>query len=419
MADAVGKARAQMKVVVISYIFEQDVGAGAVASALRLVQGLAQRQIDVVVITTHPHRQPSVTVEDGVKVYRLHPQNLYWVGDKEQYRGLRKVLWQLIDTWNPQVYIHVRRILQLEKPDVVHVHKLRGLSPAVWSAANAAGCRPVVQTCRDYELLSPEGTLMSRVGRWAEQGAWFMRPYGWMRAKTSRLVDVATAPSRYTLTTLTNRGFFPRAKQLVVPNTHGYSLAELAAIEATATSEAPRRRPGDVRLLYLGRLEQTKGVDLLCAALLSSAKDHPELHLDLVGDGTYEGQLRQSYADHPQIHFHGAVFGAAKEQLLRECDVVVVPSIWPEVFGNVIIEAYAHGKPVIATRVGGIPEIVQEGETGLLVAPDDRTALQKAICRAAEHPKMFQQMNRACFNAARRYALETITEGYLHAYKNE
>ncbi len=406
-----------MKVAILSFIFEQDVGGGAVASALRLAQGLARRQIDVVVITTHRQRQSSVSVEDGVKVYRLHPHNLYWIGDKGHHGGLRKVLWQLVDTWNPQIYRRVRQILEQEKPDVVHVHKLRGLSPSVWSAAHATGCHPIVQTCRDYELLSPEGTLMSRVGRWAEQGAWFMRPYSWSRARNSRLVDVAIAPSHYTLDTLTNRGFFPRAEQLVIPNTHGFRLSELEQVKAKATQAAQERPPG-LRLLYLGRLEQSKGVDLLCDALINIAAAHPTLHLDVVGGGTFERQLRQSYAAHPQIHFHGPLYGAAKAQIIHKCDVVVVPSVWPEVFGNVIIESYVYGKPVIATCVGGIPENIQEGVTGMLVPPNDRAALQAAIAQAAAHPQMVQQMQAACFDAARRYALETITERYLQVYQN-
>lgn len=406
-----------MKVAILSFIFEQDVGGGAVASALRLAQGLARRQNDVVVITTHRQRQSSVSVEDRVKVYRLHPHNLYWVGDKGQHGGLRKVLWQLVDAWNPQIYARVRQILQLEKPDVVHVHKLRGLSPSVWSAAHAAGCHPIIQTCRDYELLSPEGTLMSRVGRWAEQGVWFMRPYSWSRARNSRLVDVAIAPSRYTLETLSDRGFFPHAEQLVIPNTHGFRLAELEQVKAEA-SQVTHERPPGIRLLYLGRLEQTKGIDLVCDALIGSAEDHPTLFLDVVGGGTFEQQLRQSYAAHPQIYFHGPLHGAAKAQLLHECDVVVVPSIWPEVFGNVIIESYVYGKPVIATRVGGIPENIEEGVTGMLVVPADRVALQAAISQAAAQPETIWQMQEACFDAARRYALETITDSYLRAYQS-
>jgi glycosyltransferase involved in cell wall biosynthesis len=408
-----------MKVVIVSFMLHPNMGGGAAASAFRLARGLAQRQIDVVVITTHAERRITVSEEEGIKIYRFRPQNLYWVGDKDNYQGLQKIVWQLIDTWNPQVYATVRDILQHEKPDVVHVQKLRGLSPAVWSAAKAAECRLLIQTCRDYELMSPEGTLTSRIGRWAEKGEWFIRPYQWIRSRASAVIDVATAPSRYTLTTLTERGFFPRARQIVIPNTHGYSLEWLTRYEAPAASEStwvthPQKKK--LRLLYLGRLEKTKGVDLLCTAFLNIAEELPGLHLDIAGWGPLEDEVRHLVAGHSQIRLHGAVFGATKEELLRQCDMMVVPSVWPEVFGNVIVEAYAFGKPVIATHAGGIPELVQEGKTGFLVRAGDTASLQQAICRAAEYPTTIAHMSYACLETAKHYSLETITERYLQAY---
>jgi len=405
-----------VKVALVSYLFDPNLGGGAVASARVLARGLAQQGHEVVVITTHPRRQLAVERGEGITIYRFFPWNLYWVADKDKQPRWKKVPWQLMDIWNPHVFRVVRGILAQERPDIVHVNKLRGLSPSVWAAARAAGKIPVVQTCRDYELLSPEGTLGSTVGSWAQRGAWFIRPYTWARARFSRAVTAATAPSLYTLDTLTQHGFFPKAVTMVIPNSHGLTLEQLnQSFEHAGASHYPTDKT--IHVLYLGRLEAAKGVDTLCSAFERLAARFPSLRLDVAGWGALEPSLRERYGTHPQIAFHGPVFGEEKARLLAGCHVVVVPSTWPEVFGNVIVEAYACGKPVIASRAGGIPESVCEGETGWLFPPGDLEALADAIRRVAEDPAGANGMAQACFAAARQYAVECVVGDYAALYR--
>lgn len=404
-----------MKVALLSYLFGQNMGGGAAASARRLAYGLRDRDIDVTVITTHDGPASTTTTADGIRIHALPPGNLYWVEDKDDHAPAAKVLWQLVDTWNPRQYGPVKRLLVDEAPDIVHVHKMRGLSPAVWSAAAAAGCRPIIQTCRDYEAMSPEGTLTTGVGRLAERGAWAVRPYQAFRARVSDHLDMVTAPSQYTLDMLTSRGFFRRAAQAVVPNTHGLTLGELAALRvARELGGDNNERP--IRFLYLGRLEAIKGVSTLCEAFLHVATGTPDAELHIVGFGTQEEALREAYEEHPCITFHGAVYGDAKQALVGRCDVQVVPSEWAEVFGNVIVEAYAFGMPVIASCSGGMPEVIVEGQTGFLVPPGDVPALAAALEQFIHAPQLVATMSEACFVASRDYAVETITDGYLRAY---
>lgn len=405
-----------MKIVLVSSFFEAQARGGAAVSVRLLAYGLVKRGIKVVVITTHPRRHAVVEHAGDLTVYRFYPWNLYWVGDKNRQPVWKKALWQLMDVWNPHAFWVVRRILEQEQPDIVHVSKLRGISPAVWAAASSAGSIPVAQTCRDYELMSPEGTLAGRVGSWAQKGARFLRPYQWIRARFSRTVAAVTAPSRYTLEMLTSRGFFPQAFKQVVPNSHGLTLKQLDLTREKMVSH-PASKDRTVRLLYLGRLERIKGVDLLCAGFDRCATRFPNLHLGIAGWGTQESALQERYGKHSQITFHGPVFGENKARLLAESDALVVPSVWPEVFGIVIAEAYVYGKPVIAAQVGGIPEIVEDGITGFLVPPGDVDALTGMLCRVAEDPAGVGRMAPACFEAARRYGLETMMEKYISLYE--
>lgn len=401
-----------MKILVASFLLDPRIGGGAATSALRLCQGLAKKGVEVVALTTHREPITSIESEGNIKIYSFRPRNLYWIGDKDAQPNLKKVPWQLIDTWNPHTYQFARKVIRQERPDVVHVHKLRGLSPSIWAAARAEGTRLLVQTCRDYELISPEGTLESRVGQMALERHWALRPYQVMRARWANSVDVVTAPSNFTLSIITDAGFFARALQFIVPNTHGLSEDNLP--------QCVRVEPGfaeELNLLYLGRVEQVKGVDIACRAFAGIAAELPGARLDIAGDGTWLEELKALYAGVPQIHFHGYVDGASKDTLIAQCHALIMPSIVREVFGNSIIEAYTYGKPVIASRVGGMPEIVHEGETGFLVEPNDIESLQRTLRRLYDNRANLGEMNSTCLKAAHAYTLEAVTDAYLEAYE--
>jgi glycosyltransferase involved in cell wall biosynthesis len=403
-----------MKVLVLSYLLDPRLGGGGATTALHLCQGLARQGVEVVAVTTHNEPQPRITYKDGMKIHEFRPRNLYWVAEKDRQPLAKKVVWQLIDIWNPQVYYHLRDLIRDENPDIVHVNKLRGLSPAVWAAA-AENNRPIVQSCHDYELISPEGSLESAVGRRALRRHWALRPYQALRSHWSRHVDVVTAPSRFAMQTISDLGFFSLSRRIVVPNSHGFSENELAGLDSSTGYSA--HLTGKFNLLYLGRLETVKGIDVLCEAFAEIAAELPHIRLDVAGRGSREAVLRSKFATVPQICFHGHVEGRAKDRLIAGADVLVMPSIVREVFGISIVEAYAYGKPVIASRIGGMPELVREGQTGLLVRPGDVAGLRDVILRMASEPNLAQTMSLACREAARSYTLEAVTKAYLDVYQ--
>lgn len=167
----------------------------------------------------------------------------------------------------------------------------------------------------------------------------------------------------------------------VVP--HG--LADLAA-----ATPAPPHGEG-ARLLFLGRLEHRKGIDTLLAALPLLA-DLPGVTVDIAGapQGTSpEAAFHARYRDAPwapRVRFLGAVAEAEKTALLAATDIVVSPARY-ESFGLVAVEAMMFGKPVISTTAGGIPEVVEDGATGLLVPPGEPEPLAAAMRRLiTDHP---------------------------------
>jgi len=402
-----------MKIALVTFRF--DAQGGAVAVVRMLADALIRRGIEVVIVTSRREIGHSVRREGPLTVHSFRPANLYWVGDKDRQATWRKVAWQMVDTWNPFVLTPVRRILEAEAPDVVHVHKLRGLSPAVWAAAAVAGVPRIIQTCHDYELMSPEGTLAGRAGGWARQGVALLRPYQALRRRCSAAVDVATAPTEFALRQLTDRGFFPGAIHCALPNSHGLTAAELGARRPDTLSARPAE--AETRLLFLGRLDRVKGIEVLCRSFVEAARDRPHLRLQIAGWGPLDSSLRARFGDHPRIRFLGEVRGSAKEAALRDCTAVMVPSLVEETFGLVITEAFTFGKPVIASRIGGIPELVTHGRTGLLVKPGDEAELSQTLQRVDQEPELLDDLRGSCFAEAFNYTIDSVVDRHLDLYR--
>ncbi|WP_291298018.1 glycosyltransferase family 4 protein [Elioraea sp.] len=175
----------------------------------------------------------------------------------------------------------------------------------------------------------------------------------------------------------------------VVP--HG--LADLAA----GTIAAPREEA--TRLLFLGRLERRKGIDTLLDALPLLA-DLPGVAVDIAGapqGSDPEPAFRARHGDAPwasRVRFLGAVGEAEKTALLAASDIVVLPARY-ESFGLVAVEAMMFGKPVISTQAGGIPEVVENGVTGLLVPPGEPEALAAAMRRLVTDAPLRERLGAA------------------------
>jgi glycosyltransferase involved in cell wall biosynthesis len=139
------------------------------------------------------------------------------------------------------------------------------------------------------------------------------------------------------------------------------------------------------RILFAGRIVPYKGIEWLIRAM---TKTDQRVHLDIAGDGWGKSsmeKLAQQMGLSDRITWHGWCDGNKLETLYQQCFTVVFPSFWPEPAGLVTLEAYARYRPIIAAAVGGIPEHVRDGETGILVAPNNIQQLATAINHLANN----------------------------------
>ncbi|WP_414543112.1 glycosyltransferase family 4 protein [Nostoc sp. CCY0012] len=139
------------------------------------------------------------------------------------------------------------------------------------------------------------------------------------------------------------------------------------------------------RILFAGRIVPDKGVEWLIKAMV---KTDSRIHLDIAGDGWSKPSMEKLVRDlglSDRITWHGWCNGEKLEALYQQCLAVVFPSLWPEPAGLVTLEAYGRYRPIIASAVGGIPEHVRDGETGVLVPPNNIQRLAAAINELASN----------------------------------
>jgi glycosyltransferase involved in cell wall biosynthesis len=173
-----------------------------------------------------------------------------------------------------------------------------------------------------------------------------------------------------------------------------------------------------MQVLFVGRLIAEKGAHVLIAAMRLLEQRAVPVHLRIVGSAAFAPGGRSPYIDAltasatPGVTIEGYRTGEALAQIYREADVFCCPSVWAEPFGLVLVEAMATGVPVVATSVGGIPEVLAFGG-GILVPPDSAEALAQALERLAEDRLLRLEMGReALLSFTQHFAWQVIQERY-------
>lgn len=231
-----------------------------------------------------------------------------------------------------------------------------------------------------------------------------------------RSADAVVSISRYT--TEAYQALCPGLETLVdIPN--GVDLEPF-----TRQAPPPENLDAAIRpkqyVLFLGRLNERKGVDVLLCALASVRPNSKGVQLVIAGDGPARPALESLTAElglSPRVRFVGAVHGATKTYYLQNALGTVVPSRNWESFGLVVLEGYAAGCPVIASNLPGLGDLIQEGETGLLVPPESPTALAAALRTFLDNPAATQAMGARARCVVKQYAWLEIARRHLLLYE--
>jgi len=205
--------------------------------------------------------------------------------------------------------------------------------------------------------------------------------------KILKRADVVTATSRF-LADETQKQLPPGKQVNVVP----------FGVDTAFFQPSKRfKRDKNITLCYIKALESHYGPHLLISTMPQILKNHPDTRLVMVGSGSQERNLRllaQQLNISSLITFTGSLTPESVKGVLTKADIFIMPSLCQEAFGVAALEAQAMGVPVIASRRGGIPEAVKDGETGLLFDPDDSEQLFTALSKLMNNPKLRKQMGK-------------------------
>ncbi len=233
--------------------------------------------------------------------------------------------------------------------------------------------------------------------------------YQFLVVRRLRYVDRVIANSRHTARLAQQKGVTERAIEIIPPG------VDWQRFQVAEDAEALKRARGLVSrkvILFVGRLARRKGVkEFIEHSLVDIVKQVPEVCFVVAGDNPTESltqhedvaaEIRQAIERHDlsgYVRWFGAVSDAELVQLYALCDVVVLPVLDldydVEGFGMVALEAAAAGKPVIATRCGGLPDAVEHGASGILVEPGDYQRLSESIVTLLKDPQMGAAMGQS------------------------
>jgi glycogen synthase len=348
-----------MKILYWSELFWPYIGGVEVLGA-KLLPELQDRGCDIIVITSHDYLDlPDQAQYRGVKVCRFPFRSAISTGNIAQLFALRR---------------EVAKLKQAFAPDLIHVNSI---SPSVlFHLQTADACAAPALMTMQQEILPKEGggcdTLMGAA----------LRSAAWVSCVSSAVLD-----------------------QVLhwVPEFHSRSSVIYNALDMEL--DIPRPLPNNPpRLLCLGRLVPAKGFDLAIDAMAFVATRFPNVRMTVAGGGPVQPDLKRQ-VDRlrlaEKVEFLGWVEPEKVASVIDEATIVLMPSR-REGLPIVAVQAAMMGRPIVATRVSGLPEVVVDGQTGILIDMEDSAGLAKAVGFLLEQPEVAARMGHAARSRAER-----------------
>ena len=322
--------------------------------------------------------------------------SVYFHEYKKDFKTIIKVIERSF--YSPEGFFRARKYAERVSPDIIYsLHFLNKMSPSILDGFKSLGI-PVIVRLSDFGLICPQGLLFyegrnceacikggllnciknrcvqeSLSGSLIKFLAWKMHR---IIGSISR-IDAFVCPSSFTKTKYIEAGF-PESKLYHIP-----SFIDMSALTPDYT--------GGSYVLYFGRLVYEKGVHVLLEAYNLVGIEKPKL---VIIGSTDKSEYCQSLKEKSYNNVEFIDFIEIKElyQFIQNACFVVVPSTCYDNMPNVVLEAFAHGKPVIASRNGGFPDLIEESRTGLLFETGNAESLAKKLTWAIKHPAEMIEM---------------------------
>ena len=365
-----------MKITIVSALYPPEAIGGAETAAHNLANWLALKGNTVSVLSTATAKSAEF-VEDRTRnpsLTRAYFPHIYPIFHFQDAPSWKKPLWHIQDHVDPRNELIFDKYLEITEPDVAIVHYIQGIG---YNALKALARRkiPSIFILHDLGLVCIRMSMFKNGSNCVSQCSLCKISTRYKQHIISQIPQVGfCSPSRFNLEA-TGRifGFGHR------PNT------SILNINLYPFPNRPRTRKIGLQILYVGRVHRTKGVDVLLSAA-SRLVTSCDLHVTIVGDGPDLATLQAEYGEHSWCTFAGQVTHQEVANYMNDADVLCIPSTWMENSPGVAIHALQLGLPILASDIGGIPELVHHEENGLLVTAGDVEAWAHAISGVIQAP---------------------------------
>lgn len=297
--------------------------------------------------------------------------------------------------FNIKAYLEFKKFLKNFKPDIIHLQNIfNEITPSILLATQNI---PVIMTIHDNQIVNPVAILSERTGKECKKrtcggcincigpkGALYEFVKRKLHRQLLKKVLLYLTPSNYMENLVREAGFSP---VLNVPN--GTSFFKYSKIRNFNN------------LLYVGRLTKEKGIEYLLRAMPKVINQYPNIKLTIVGDGenkNYFINLAKDLKVMNNVKFTGPIKNKDLEIYYKNSAIVIVPSIYQDNFPTVCLEALSMGRPIIGTNRGGIPELIENKYTGLIIPPYNSNKLTKAIINLLSDTQMLEKMSKNAKN---------------------
>ncbi len=404
-----------MRVLFVANTFPPGYTGGAEVANYHTLRGLIRRGVTCELLFVN-NRMPRTTEDwyelDDIPVYRV------------DFFTRRRTA--LNDVFDLRVYRAMRAELARFKPDVVHMQNMSGATLAPYVACRAAGV-PVVNTLHDLWLLCPNNMLLrqdlTQCDPDSNHAACYRRYDFWGNVPQRRRVFAALtanvkifiSPSQAVIERHVAAGYARQRFQLV---RLGFEQTPIPEITHPGVQRIVAESSTQHILTYAGGGVEIKGARVLLKAIPTLLAQDDRLQIVVAGGG--EPALLEEFRQiDPRVTLLGWVPFGEMQALYAASDLTVSPSIWHENSPVVILQSHQVGTPVVASNIGGVPELVAADVTGYLFSPGDPAALAQQVARHfARTPHERRAMRRACAESARsQWSLDQHLDQHLSIYR--
>ncbi len=304
--------------------------------------------------------------------------------------------------WNHQTYANLRKLIRQKQPDIMHcTNTFPLISPAAYYAAQAEGV-PVVQSLQNYRLLCP-GSYFLRDGRVCQDCIGKSVPWPAVLHSCYRNDRAASAVVTTMISLHRAMRTWNQVVTLYVVLTKfalnkflqaGF-LEDQLAVKPNGVFPSPGAGSGGGGYaLFVGRLSSEKGI-----ATLITTWNHlnGQIPLKIVGDGPLSEKVQKFADNNSNVEWVGHQSKSEVERIVGEASFLIVPSIWYEGLPKTVVEAYSKGTPVIASNIGSLKEIVEDGRTGLHFEPGNADDLAAKVKQLINNPDQLAQMRQKAY----------------------